>query len=157
MSSYRPFSNPSVIPNARVRDFRGIGGQDLRVFKYYDAKGNDISNSFFNDMQDFNLGEAGTLQLRDGCRKIEASGYSDHIEDIFFMTLGGRKFYGVQVGQALMVIDIPDANKNQILGFMDSSEEIHVASRDPVDVTPASSKATLSNEYPVADPGAFEL
>lgn len=139
MSQYKPVVNPALIPQAKMRSFYGLGGEPDSVFKIYDSKGNDISNGFLNEILDMDLGVTGSMKLRAGCRKISDTGFSGDVEDMFPINLGNRRRYGVVVGGSLSVIDIPDIGDNG----------------DPIELTPAGTPATVSNEYPIVSPEAW--
>ena len=106
--SHKPPLNPNKGRVSRVRSFDGIGGAVTKVLKRTNARGNDISNTIANEVQDFDLGERGSLRLRNGKRKIDETGVAYDINSIIDLNIGGLLQYGLVYNGALELIDIPE-------------------------------------------------
>jgi hypothetical protein len=93
------FSPPVRKTPERIRQFNGIGGPvtQVLVLKGKDD-GRDYSQSIANEVQDFFLGERGSLMLRRGFAKISRTGELKDITAIFQVTLAGVQQYGIITG-----------------------------------------------------------
>jgi len=105
--SQKPPLNPNKARVSKIRTFDGIGGAVTQVLKRTNERGNDISNSIANEVQDFDLGEKGSLILRDGKRKIDETGKDYDITSIFDLNIGGLLQYGLVFNGNLDLIEIP--------------------------------------------------
>ena len=137
MASRRP-GNAQVLKRSKFRRFDGIGGPETQMLKRRNERGNDISNTLANNIQDFELTERGSMRLRAGCRKITTSGYSDSIHKLIDIQIGYVPRFGVHHGTQLDVIDRPQWD---------------LFPADPVFLTPEDPQATSSDERVLVFPG----
>lgn len=106
--SFKPPVSSNKVKRSKFRAFDGIGGPLTQVLKRFDPRrGYDISNTVFNNLEDFNLGKYGEMSLRNGKRKISDTGESAGVDSIIMVNLGSRKRYAVKVGDSLVIHDIP--------------------------------------------------
>lgn len=134
--SYRRPQNPAVISNAKFRQFEGIGGPKIQILQRFNERGWDISNNMANEVVDLDLLESGSMYLRNGSRKINYTGETGTITNLFYITVGGVRAYGVVVGGALKVISMPSVNVR----------------KNPLTLTPANSADAVATVYVSADP-----
>jgi len=106
--SFQSPTNPNKARVSRVRIFDGIGGPEVQVLKRTNERGNDISSTIANEVQDFDLGEKGSLILRPGMRKIDETGKAYDITSIFELNIGGLLQYGLVYDGAVELIEIPE-------------------------------------------------
>jgi hypothetical protein len=90
--------------------FDGIGGPKLQVLYRTNERGWDISNSFANEVMDFDGGQVGTLMRRPGSRKIATSGKTASVTTIFQVRIGALVGYGVISNGTLDIIDLPQTS-----------------------------------------------
>lgn len=141
MGEFSPPTSPAKTKRSKVSQCLGIFGPRNQVIKQANARGFDISNFFCNDISDLYLGKKGVMELRAGFRKILNTGHTDTIHGIIFIRIGNSRKYGVKHGTTLDVIDLPE--------WTDKAQDSFVF--DPVPDT-----AAITNEYPLADPSAFQ-
>jgi len=91
--SFKRSANPQTVPNAKVRQFDGIGGPQTQVLRRSNDKGWDISNTVANDVKDLHLSERGSAFLRPGMRRLGSEDYT--IGWIGQMNIGGLLRYGI--------------------------------------------------------------
>lgn len=130
--------NSQVLTPAKFRRFDGIGGPQTQLLKRVNERGNDISNTLANDIQDFELTERGTLRIRAGSRKVLTSGYDDTVYKIIDIGIGYIPRYGVHHGTQLDVIDRPQW-------------DLYPA--DPLFLTPVDAQGARSDERVPVFPG----
>lgn len=106
--SQKPPLNPNKGRVDRIRSFDGIGGPEKQVLKRTNARGNDISNTIANVVQDMELGERGSMWLRAGMRKIDETGKNYDISSIFDLHIGGTLQYGLVYNGSIDLVTIPD-------------------------------------------------
>lgn len=135
---FRSPGNPNKHRQSKVRVFEGIGGMLLRVLKRFNARGWDISNTVSNEIIDFDLGEQGSMDVRNGARKINDTGRTASIDTLFMMNLGGIKRYGLVSNGVLDVIDIPEWS---LLG------------QHPFTFSPLPAAVAAASVYPISYPG----
>jgi len=95
MSDFKRPGSPVKRSPYRLRNFDGIGGPRVQILKRTNQRGWDISASFCNDVEDFNITERGTLRIHDGMTKISTTGFNSSVTGIFQITIGGLFGYGV--------------------------------------------------------------
>ena len=103
--SFKRSANPQTVPNAKVRQFDGIGGPQTQVLRRSNDKGWDISNTVANDVKDLHLSERGSAFLRPGMRRLGSEDYT--IGWIGQMNIGGLLRYGIIYNNSLEMIDMP--------------------------------------------------
>lgn len=140
MSDFRPPGNPVKIRPRKTADFAGIGGERGRVLHKKNERGWDVSNTFFNEIYDLDLGVVGLAQLRPGKRKINDTGKTATIGAVVLLNLGGKKRYGFVYDGVLDVTDIPDYTVKML---------------DAVTLDPEPTRSAVASEYPLLDPSDF--
>lgn len=98
------FQRPVRERVSRLRLFKGVAGDPSQVLLRKTQEG-DSSLSIANEVYDLSITEKGTLQLRDGCRKINS--YNASIASLFFVYLGGVGQYGILSGGSIDLLDQP--------------------------------------------------
>ena len=110
------FSPPVRSTPDRIRQFNGIGGPATQVIILKGADdGRDYSNSVANEVQDFFLGERGSLQLRRGFAKADATGKTQDIVGIFQVTISGVQQYGILYAGGIDLIGADGLLENQAI------------------------------------------
>ena len=97
--------NPQKVPNAKVRQFDGIGGPRTQVLRRFNQQGWDISNTVCNDIADLHLGERGSALLRPGQRRLGSEDYT--IGWVGQINIGGILRYGLIYNNNLTMVDMP--------------------------------------------------
>jgi len=108
--AYRRPQNPVRVRPSKFRDFDGIAGPEYQVLKRFNERGWDISNTVSNGVTDLNLNQIGSMFKRDGCRKLDASGMSATVTNIFPMSIGNVPGFGIVVNGALEFVNLPTRN-----------------------------------------------
>ena len=135
----RPPGNAQVLSRSKFRRFDGIGGPVTQILKRTNERGNDISNTLSNNIEDMQLTERGSMKLRPGYRKITTTGYTDSIHTLLDIKIGYVPRFGVHHGTQLDIIDRPQWGD----GF----------SGDPVFLSPLNPATALSDERVSVFPG----
>ena len=136
--AFKPPGNTVRLRVARFREFGGIGGPALQILQRRNDRGWDISNSVANEVYDLILSQPGTMQLREGCRKITNVGTAEDMNSLFFINIGRMKRYGVHHGGSVDVSEIPE--------WYEYAQEV-------LNFAPAQAVGAATNVYPSSDPG----
>jgi hypothetical protein len=103
-------NNPAKISPSKVRWFDGLFGPPDKVLRRWDERrGYDISNSVSNEMEDFDLTEAGTMKLKPGrTQAISGDEFEDSIDTVFPINFTGIRHVGLVAGGSLRVMELAE-------------------------------------------------